>query len=210
MLVNRFLKFRFLQTKNTKLRIGILAIHGDVAEHAAVLRALKIEPVEVRTVQDFKNLDGLILPGGESTTIGKLMEIYGLKNELIRFATTPRKNLITENHQLPTIFGTCAGLILLAKFGLLDVKIERNAYGRQLDSFETQLKIPAVSPEEISVAFIRAPKILSVGKSVDVLARFEGVPIFVRQKNIFGASFHPEVFGETKIHEFVFTVKSGQ
>ncbi len=184
-----------------------MAIHGDVAEHAAILRKLKFEPVEVRTAQDFENLDGLILPGGESTTIGKLMEIYGLKNELIRFATTPRKNPITGNYQLPTIFGTCAGLILLAKFGLLDAKIERNAYGRQLDSFETQLKIPTVSSKEISVAFIRAPKILSVGKSVEVLAKFEGVPIFVREKNIFAASFHPETLGETKIHEFIFTRK---
>jgi len=187
-----------------------LAIHGDVAEHAAVLHTLKIEAVEVRTVQDFANLDGLILPGGESTTIGKLMEIYGLKKELIRFATTPRKNLTTGNYQLPTIFGTCAGLILLAKFGLLAAKIERNAYGRQLDSFETRLKIPAVSSKEISVAFIRAPKILSVGKSVEVLAKFEGVPIFIREKNIFATSFHPETLGETKIHEFVFAVKSGQ
>lgn len=173
-----------------------MAVHGDVAEHAVILSKLKLEPVEVRTVQDFENLDGLILPGGESTTIGDLAQKFGLVAEMKKFAASGKP-----------VFGTCAGLILLAKFGLLDAKIERNAYGRQLDSFETQLKIPAVSKKEISAAFIRAPKILSVGKSVAVLAQFEGVPIFVKQKNIFAASFHPEILGETALHEFIFARK---
>lgn len=175
------------------VKIGILAIHGDVAEHATVLRKLKFEPIEVRAKKDFKNLDGLILPGGESTTIEKLAEKFALISEIKKFAKTKKP-----------IFGTCAGLILLAKFGLLDVKIARNFYGRQLDSFETKFKIPKISKKKISVAFIRAPKILSVGKAVDVLAKFENTPVFIQQNNIFATSFHPEIFGETKIHEFIF------
>ncbi|MCF7845979.1 MAG: pyridoxal 5'-phosphate synthase glutaminase subunit PdxT [Candidatus Peribacteraceae bacterium] len=174
-------------------KIGILAIHGDVAEHAAILRKLKLDSVEVRTKKDFKNLDGLILPGGESTTISKLAERFGLIAEIKKFAKSRKP-----------ILGTCAGLILLAKIGLLDAKVERNAYGRQLDSFEADLKIPIISKGPISVAFIRAPKILSTGKVVEVLAKFEKVPVLIRQKNILAASFHPEILGTTSIHKFIF------
>lgn len=195
-------------------KIGILAIHGDVAEHAAILRQLKLEAIEIRTKEDFKNLDGLILPGGESTTIFDLAKTYGLVSPLRKFITTPIKNLATNNPkvtpsglQLPTVLATCAGLILLAKLKLLDVKVERNAYGRQLESFEAKVKIPAIGKKEITVAFIRAPKILSVGKSVKILAKFEDVPVLVRQGEIFGMSFHPEITSETALHKFIF--KSG-
>ncbi|MFH0776836.1 MAG: pyridoxal 5'-phosphate synthase glutaminase subunit PdxT [Patescibacteria group bacterium] len=174
-------------------KIGILAIHGDVAEHAAILRKLKIEPVEVRAKKDFAKLDGLILPGGESTTISKLAEKFGLTSEIKKFAASGKP-----------ILGTCAGLILLARFGLLNVEIARNAYGRQVDSFEAELSIPKISKKKIPVAFIRAPKIISVGKSVEVLAEFENVPILVRQKNIFATSCHPEILGATAIHAFIF------
>ena len=185
-------------------KIGILAIHGDVAEHATVLQKLKIDPTEVRTKEDFKNLDGLILPGGESTTIYDLAKTYELISPLRKFITTPRKNLPTTNYQLPTIFATCAGLILLVKFGLLNIEVERNAYGRQLDSFEADLKIPVLGSRKFPGVFIRAPKILRIGKGVETLAEFEGVPVFIRQRNIFAASFHPELTDDFRIHKFIF------
>ncbi|MFH0834051.1 MAG: pyridoxal 5'-phosphate synthase glutaminase subunit PdxT [Patescibacteria group bacterium] len=174
-------------------KIGIIAIHGDVAEHGAVLRKLKFAVVEVRAAKDFAKLDGLILPGGESTTISKLAEKFGLVSEIKKFAASGKP-----------ILGTCAGLILLARFGLLNIEVARNAYGRQIDSFETELAIPKIAKDKIPVAFIRAPKIISVGKSVEVLAEFENVPVLVRQENIFGTSCHPEILGTTTIHEFIF------
>ncbi len=177
-------------------KIGILAIHGDVAEHAAILKKLSFESIEVRAKEDFKNLDGLILPGGESTTISDLAKTYDLEQALIRFAKSDKP-----------ILATCAGLILLTQLKLLNVTVERNAYGRQLESFEAAVKIPVVGKKEITVAFIRAPKILSVGKSVEILAKFENVPILVRQGKIFGMSFHSEITGETSLHKFIF--KSG-
>jgi len=186
-------------------KIGILAIHGDVAEHAAALRKLKIKPIEVRTKEDFKNLDGLILPGGESTTIYDLAKTYGLISPLRKFITTPQKSLQIGSCRLPTVFATCAGLILLVKFGLLNVEVKRNAYGRQLDSFEVDLKIPILGSRKFPGVFIRAPKILQVGKGVEALAEFEDIPIFIRQRNIFAASFHPELTDDLRIHKFIFT-----
>jgi len=177
-------------------KIGILAIHGDVAEHAKILQKLNFEPIELRSKKDFENLDGLILPGGESTTILALAKKFGLISEIKKFAKTGKP-----------IFGTCAGLILLARTRLLNAKIKRNAYGRQLDSFEINLRIPKITKKEIAVAFIRAPKILQVDESIEILAKFENMPVFIRQKNIFAASFHPEILGETAVHKFVFTVK---
>ena len=181
-----------LKARNSKL-VGILAIHGDIAEHAAILRKLNIEPLEVRTKKDFEKIDGLILPGGESTTISKLAEKFGVLATIKEFAKNGKP-----------VFGTCAGLILLAKLKLLDITVQRNAYGRQLDSFEADLRIPTIKKKKIPVAFIRAPKISRVGKSIDILATFEGIPVFIRQKNIFAASFHPEITGETAIHKFIF------
>ncbi|MBU1089295.1 pyridoxal 5'-phosphate synthase glutaminase subunit PdxT [Patescibacteria group bacterium] len=191
-------------------KIGILAIHGDVAEHAAVLAELNLEAVEVRAAKDFKNLDGLILPGGESTTIYDLAKTYGLISPLRKFIVTPRKNLPTTKYQLPTILATCAGLILLVKFGLLNVEVERNAYGRQLNSFEADLKIPILGSRKFPGIFIRAPKILRTGKGVEILAEFEGAPVFVRQRNIFAASFHPELTDDLRIHKFIFGLKFPQ
>lgn len=175
-------------------KIGILAIHGDVAEHAAALRKLKLEPVEVRAPKDFAGLSGLILPGGESTTISDLAKVYGLEKALIKFATTPSK----------PIFGTCAGLILLAKLGLLKVEAERNAYGRQLDSFEANLAIPVLAKKKFPGIFIRAPKITKTGQDVEVLSKFEKSPVFVRQKSIWAASFHPELTDDLRIQKLIF------
>lgn len=180
-------------------RIGILAIHGSIAEHAAVLRKLKIEPTEVRTKEDFKNLDGLILPGGESTTIGDLAVKFKLIAEIKKFAASGKP-----------ILATCAGLILLAQFGLLNVEVERNAYGRQLNSFEADLRIPILGTRKFPGIFIRAPKILRVGKNVEILAKFEDTPIFVRQRNIFAANFHPELTDDLRIHKFIFGLKSSR
>ncbi len=177
-------------------KIGILAIHGDVAEHANILRELNLEVVEVRAPDDFEQLDGLIIPGGESTTISDLMKTYGLLKPLKDFAKSEKP-----------VLGTCAGLILLSELGILDVEVKRNAYGRQLDSFETELKIPAISKRPVLVAFIRAPKIKKVGKSVEVLCEFEKYPVLVRQENIWGMSFHSEITGETAVHEFIFARK---
>jgi pyridoxal 5'-phosphate synthase pdxT subunit len=174
-------------------KIGILAIHGDVVEHADILRELNLQPIEVRAAEDFENLDGLILPGGESTTISDLAKTYGLEQALIKFAKNGKP-----------ILATCAGLILLAQSEILDIEIERNAYGRQLDSFETRLNIPSVSKRPVEVAFIRAPKITKVGEQVEILAKFENSPVLVQQKNIFGMSFHPEITKEVAIHKFIF------
>lgn len=164
-----------------------------MAEHAEILRELNLEPVEVRAVEDFGKIEGLVLPGGESTTIGDLAKTYGLEKALIKFAKSGKP-----------ILATCAGLILLSKYSLLDIEVERNAYGRQLDSFEADLNIPKVSKKPLHVAFIRAPKITKVGIGVEVLGKFENTPVLVRQGNIWGMSFHPEITGETAIHKLVF------
>lgn len=174
-------------------RIGILAIHGSVIEHAESLRKLKFEPVEIRAAKDLETVEGLILPGGESTTIGDLAEEFGLREAILAFARSGK-----------TIYGTCAGLILLARYGLLDVKIDRNAYGRQIHSFEVELTIPALGKKSFNGIFIRAPKILSAGKSVEILAQFEKSPILVKQGNIWGSSFHPELNSDLRIHKLIF------
>jgi pyridoxal 5'-phosphate synthase pdxT subunit len=174
-------------------RIGILAIHGSVVEHAESLRKLKFEPVEIRAAKDLETVEGLILPGGESTTIGDLAQQFGLREAIVKFAKSEK-----------TIYGTCAGLILLARYGLLDVKIDRNAYGRQIHSFEVDLEISALKGKSFNGVFIRAPKIISVGKSVEILAQFEKSPILVKQGNIWGGSFHPELTPDLRIHKLIF------
>lgn len=174
-------------------KIGILAIHGSVVEHAESLRKLKFEPVEIRAAEDLETVEGLILPGGESTTIGDLAQQFGLREAIVKFARSGK-----------TIYGTCAGLILLSRYGLLDVKIDRNAYGRQIHSFEVDLSIPAVGKKSFNGIFIRAPKILSTGKQVEILAEFEKSPILVKQGNVWGGSFHPELTDDLRIHKLIF------
>ncbi len=214
-------------------KIGILAVHGSIAEHATALEQLKLTPVEVRAPTDFESLDGLILPGGESTTIGDLVDTYGLRQTIIQFTKSDRP-----------VFGTCAGLILLTQLGLLDITVERNAYGRQLDSFEAELTIchpeldsgspkpqkyichpeldsgspePQKSTKRFRIksgmtkciafpgVFIRAPKITKTSTDVEILAKFEDSPILVRQGNVYGATFHPELTDDTRIHKLIFT-----
>lgn len=181
------------------LKIGVLALQGAVAEHLRMIKDLGEEAVAVKRVEQLDELDGIIIPGGESTTIGKLMIEYGFKDELIKFS-----------EQKKPIFGTCAGLIILANdindsedkhLALLDVKVERNAFGRQRESFEADLKIDNVG-EDFRAVFIRAPYIMSVEKDVEVLSVYDDKIVAVRQENLVGAAFHPELTEDTRMHKY--------
>lgn len=181
-------------------RIGILALQGDFQKHAEHVRSLGSEVHFVRTPTDLDGIDGLIIPGGESTTIGKL---------LVAFDIAPRlKERVAAG--LP-LFGTCAGLILMAReisgydqfrLGLLDVAVARNAYGRQIESFEAEIPVEAPLKSPVRGVFIRAPKIVALGDEVEVLARYEDDPIMVRQGNLLAASFHPELTENREIHRY--------
>jgi 5'-phosphate synthase pdxT subunit len=169
-------------------RIGILAVQGNVREHAAVLRRLGADPVEVRKPEQLAELDGLIIPGGESTAIARLVRLYGLE-EAIRSFERP-------------IFGTCAGMILLDRnhLGLLDLEVSRNAYGRQVSSFEADLELDG-EDEPLRGVFIRAPRVREAGPEVEVLAELEGEPVLLRDGRLLVASFHPELTADTRVHE---------
>jgi 5'-phosphate synthase pdxT subunit len=170
------------------LRIGVLAVQGNFREHAAVLRRLGAEPVEVRLPEHLDGLDGLILPGGESTAITRLMRLYGLDDALRGFDAP--------------IFGTCAGMIVLDRdhLGLADITTRRNAFGRQVHSFEADLDI-GHGDEPVRAVFIRAPWIEEAGADVEVLAEVDGHPVLARQGRILVAAFHPELTDDTRIHE---------
>jgi pyridoxal 5'-phosphate synthase pdxT subunit len=185
-----------------KPRIGILALQGDVREHATALREVGADPVEVRLPRDLVGLDGLILPGGESTTMRKLIDRYGLREPIVALA-----------HGGAALYGTCAGMILLADriadgdepvLKLLDVTVQRNAYGRQLDSFEADLEIPSLGDEPLHGVFIRAPVVSEVGPEVEVLARdADGRPIAVRQGRVLATAFHPELTPDRRLHRLL-------
>jgi 5'-phosphate synthase pdxT subunit len=170
------------------MRIGVLAVQGNFREHAAVLRRLGAEPVEVRKADQLGGLDGLIIPGGESTAIGRLVRIYGLE-EAIRHFTGP-------------VLGTCAGMILLDRdhLGLVDVAVRRNAFGRQVASFEADLELDG-EEEPLRGVFIRAPRVEEVGPEVEVLAELDGEPVLLREGRFLVASFHPELTEDTRVHE---------
>jgi 5'-phosphate synthase pdxT subunit len=185
------------------MRIGVLAFQGDVREHIAVLEELGVEVVKVRRPDELASVDGLVIPGGESSVMDKLTRLFGMAD--------PLKKAISGG--LP-VFGTCAGLIMLSNtvldamddqesLGGLDVVVRRNAFGTQIDSFEVDLDIPAVSAEPIPATFIRAPIVETVGEGVSVLARVpDGRIVAVEQGNLLGISFHPEVNGDGRIHEY--------
>jgi 5'-phosphate synthase pdxT subunit len=182
------------------MKIGILALQGAVREHRLVLQRLGVETVNVLNPQDMEGINGLILPGGESTTVGKLLVRYGLLDPI---ADAGRKGL--------PIFGTCTGLILLAKhinrtdqyrLGLMDTHVERNAFGRQLDSFEADMPIPILGDKPYHTVFIRAPYIEKAGDHVEVLLRYEGKILFARQGNLVASAFHPELTDDTRVHEY--------
>jgi 5'-phosphate synthase pdxT subunit len=187
------------------MRIGVLALQGAFAEHIAVLRQLGAEAVAVRLPRDLEGISGLILPGGESTTMRKLIDRWGLREPILDLA-----------RQGAPIFGTCAGMILVAReitdgdepvFPLLDVSVKRNAFGRQLDSFEADLQVPVLGDQPVHGVFIRAPIIERVGPDVDVLATLDdGRVVAVRQRNVLATAFHPELAGETRFHRLLTTM----
>ena len=184
------------------MKIGVLALHGAVIEHIQTLASIGVEPVTVRLPEDLEGLSGLILPGGESTTMRKLVARWNLREPVMAFARSGAP-----------ILGTCAGMILVAKqiaggeepvFPLLDVTVERNAFGRQVDSFETDLPMPILGDRPVHAIFIRAPIIDRVGPGVEVLARLpDRRVVAVRQHNVIALSFHPELAGETRIHRLM-------
>jgi 5'-phosphate synthase pdxT subunit len=184
------------------MRIGVLALQGAFAEHVSMLRAIGVQPVEVRLPEHLADIDGLILPGGESTAMRRLIDRWGMRDPILDLAARGAP-----------LFGTCAGMIVLAReiaggeapiLPLLDVTVERNAFGRQLDSFETELPVPLLGDTPVHAVFIRAPVIERVGAGVDVLATLgDGRIVAVRERNVIATSFHPELAGETRFHRLV-------
>jgi 5'-phosphate synthase pdxT subunit len=178
------------------MRIGVLALQGNFREHLAVLERLGVDGIEVRRPEQVDGLDGLVVPGGESTAIGRLARLYGLDEALCAFPGP--------------IFGTCAGMILLAReavdgvpdqllLGLLDISVRRNGYGRQVFSFEADLDWDGGPP--LRGVFIRAPRVEQTGPGVEALAELDGRPVLVRQGRVLAASFHPELTDDTRVHE---------
>jgi 5'-phosphate synthase pdxT subunit len=183
-------------------RVGILALQGAVREHMDAVRSVGAEPVAVRLPADLAGLDALILPGGESTTMRRLIDLYGLREPILAMAGRGAPML-----------GTCAGMILLANrltngeqpvLSLLDAQVQRNAYGRQLDSYEAEVTMPAVGDAPMHGVFIRAPVVSEVGPGVEVLARDEaGRPIAVRQGKVLATAFHPELTDDRRLHRLL-------
>jgi pyridoxal 5'-phosphate synthase pdxT subunit len=179
-------------------KIGVLALQGNFREHAAMLRRLGAEVTEVRKAEQLRGLDGLVIPGGESTTFTRLMSLYGL-DAAIRGFEGP-------------VFGTCAGMIVLDRnhLGAIDLEVDRNAFGRQVASFESDLELAGDS-RPLRGVFIRAPRVREVGNEVEVLAELEGEPVLVRDGRFLAASFHPELTDDTRVHElFLAAVKEGR
>ena len=178
------------------MKAGVLALQGDFREHAQMFAECGATPVLVRTPDDLASVDCLAIPGGESTTIGKLATRYELVDPIRARA----------REGMP-VFGTCAGMIVMAErveggaplLSLLDIEVRRNAYGRQVDSFETHIDVTGVGP--VRAVFIRAPVVEEVGPGVDVLAEHEGTPVVVQRDNLLAASFHPEMAGDPRLHD---------
>ena len=181
------------------MNIGVLALQGDFAEHIKTLQKLGVKAKEVRLPIDLKKLHGLIIPGGESTTITNLMQKYALGNAIKK---AHKKGM--------AVFGSCAGAIIVSKkilhdkkvkpLGLIDIEVERNAYGRQVDSFEAELKLQG-QKDFFHASFIRAPIIKKTGKGVKILCVHENKPVLVQQGNVLAGTFHTELSGETIVHE---------
>lgn len=186
--------------KNSK-KIGVLSLQGAFAEHMVNLQKLGVEALAIRLPRDFESLDGLIIPGGESTVIGQLIRSYGLLMML--------RELAQDGFPM---FGTCAGMILLAKntlgietetIGAMDIKVRRNAFGRQVDSFETSLAIPALGKSPFPAVFIRAPVIVETVPGVEILANLpDGTPVAARQGNLLASAFHPELTPDLRFHAY--------
>jgi len=189
------------------MRIGVLALQGAFQEHLDALATIGVEGVSVRLPADLVGIDGLILPGGESTTMRRLIDRWSLREPILDLAASGAP-----------LFGTCAGMIVLAGeivgdatpiLPLLDVTVRRNAFGRQLESFETKLRVPVLGDRPVHAVFIRAPVIERVGPDVDVLASLEdGRIVAVRERNVIATAFHPELAGETRFHRLVAAMAS--
>lgn len=182
------------------MNIGVLAFQGSVREHIKILSKLGVNPIPVKRVKELERVSALILPGGESTTIGKLLRESGLKEAIIERA----------KEGMP-IWGTCAGMILLAKYivnqeythlGLMDIWVRRNAYGSQINSFIRKVSIPFISDEPLELVFIRAPYVERVGEGVEVLLELDGKIVAVKQENLLATSFHPEVTDNPSFHKY--------
>ena len=191
----------------TERRVGILALQGDYDAHARALCDLGARVVLVRRPEQLQEVDSLILPGGESTTMVKLIDAYGFERPLREF-----------HHRRQPIFGTCAGLILLASeitdypeqmcLGCFDAGVARNAYGRQIESFETRIEVPHLGDKPLPAVFIRAPRIVRAGAGIEVLARLNGDSVLVRQENVLAASFHPELTPDRRVHRLFLEMDS--
>ena len=193
------------QDVGEKQKIAVIAMQGDYEKHVTVLRRLGADAFPARLPQEVAEADGIILPGGESTTIGKMLTRYGVDQAIIQAA-----------QQGKPVYGTCAGLILLARevaegtgerggqptLGLLDVTVARNAFGRQVDSFEAALDVPELGAEPLRAVFIRAPSVVRTGPSVEALAMYEGKTVLVQQGNILGSTFHPELTDDDRVHRY--------
>jgi pyridoxal 5'-phosphate synthase pdxT subunit len=181
------------------MKVGVLALQGDFREHGFVLRDLAVEPVEVRTPEHLQGVEALVIPGGESTTISKLARQHDLVQPIVDRARAGMPML-----------GTCAGMIVMAKrivgfeplLGLVDVTVTRNAYGRQVESFEADVVVEGID-EPVRGVFIRAPQVEDVGDGVHVLAEHGGKPVVAEQGNLLIAAFHPELVGESRLHEYL-------
>jgi 5'-phosphate synthase pdxT subunit len=200
----------FILPHSSFMKIGVLALQGAFREHIQMLRHLGVDAVEIRLPEQLADLDGLIIPGGESTTIGKIAAQYGL--------IEPIREMVAQGK---SVWGTCAGMIVLAKdvgikqplVGVMDVQVKRNAFGRQVDSFETDLNIPEINNGDVSpfhAIFIRAPLMESVGKDVRVLAKLDDHSIVAaRQDNLLATSFHPELTRDPRFHKYFLEITAG-
>ena len=194
--------------KPTTANVGVLALQGDFLEHEVVLKHIGVDPVEVRKPEQLDALDGLIIPGGESTTMANLMDAWGLRGALQKRA---REGM--------AVWGSCAGMIMIAKkltddrptpLGLMDITVSRNAYGRQAESFEADLDIPALNGRRFHSIFIRAPKFVELGKNVEVIAKLpDGTPVAVRQGKLMATAFHPELTDDFRFHQYFLNVVKG-
>ena len=181
--------------------VGVLALQGDFAEHVSVMQELGVNTLEVRNAKEFDQIDALIIPGGESTTMARLLDLDEMRESLVRYA----------KEGMP-VWGTCAGMIMLSTWvsdgrpeplGLMDIKVSRNAFGRQVDSFEAALDIPVIGEEKFHAVFIRAPIVDHVEKAVTVLGRLDdGTIVAVKQNSLLATSFHPELTKDYRLHEY--------
>ena len=189
-------------------KVGVLALQGDFAEHARSLETVGAEPAQVRLPHDMANIDALIIPGGESTTIARLIEVFGLAKEI--------KGRVEDG--MPT-WGTCAGMIVLARsliedrpqpLGLMDIRVQRNAYGRQVDSFEADIPVPALGGGPFQAVFIRAPSIEEIGPEVRPLALLNGRQVVAAQEGrVMVTAFHPELTTDTRFHAYFLSLAAG-